>query len=123
MNVLKPMTMTPVITKKSSNYNMDITSNKEKKLLLTRRNKRSDIVSDNGVAINKRKKPLLAGEIIKNKIINESKSLARLPVKSKKAISIDREKKLKRNNLSTNNNNYKRRPLNESNSRKKIVFL
>ena len=125
MNVLKPSTTTtPVPEKRITNLlNMDITSTKDKRLLFTQRNKRSDLTIDQDQEILKRKKTSHKENNKILKITKNSKSLARKqPLKPKQEISIENKKKMKRNNLSTNNHNFKKRLLLVANLSKTLVM-
>ena len=125
MNVLKPSTTTtPVPEKRITNLlNMDITSTKDKRLLFTQRNKRSDLTIDQDQEILKRNKTSHKENNKILKITKNSKSLAhKQPLKPKQEISIENKKKMKRNNLSTNNHNFKKRLLLVANLSKTLVM-
>ena len=119
MNVLKPsLTLSPMRENKSNLLNMNITSKKERRILMTARNKRSELLVNNEIAKNteKRKKmSKIENEIKTIKKQNLSNSLTFKNIKSKFSISVEKNKKASRNNLSTNNHNFKKRPLNSKN--------
>ena len=121
MNVLKSsLTLSPMRENISNLLTMNITSKKERRILMTARNKRSDllILNNNEIAKNtekRRKQCKIENEIKTIKNQKQSNSLSHKVVKSKFYISVEKNKITSRNNLSTNNHNFKKRRLNSKN--------
>lgn len=117
--------MTRVLENNETNqFKMDFNSNNEKTSLLTNiQNIRSDLTQKNEKATLKRRKAFhkIGIEIARIKFQKKSKCLAHKQVKPKFCVPMD--KKLKRNKLSTNNVNNKKRPLARSNLRKNSVLF
>lgn len=124
---LKPsMTLTP--RRDNMLIDMDITSKKEKQLLMTMKLKRSEMLltEENDKTHQKRQKVTVnANAIVNNKEKTNkviSKSLTTKDLKPKTNFPLVCNNTTRRSNLTTNNHKYKKRPLNFQQNANSFVY-